>query len=122
MHPYGWAICEGGSNRLAQAMATFLRDHGGEIRLDAPVARIEVDDDGARSVTLEDGTAIAVDGILVSNLDPKHTFLELVGANSLDQTMLNACQRWRYDAMSMFCVYLALDAPVRWKAARRAGR
>ena len=31
--------------------------------------------------------------------------------------MLNACQRWRYDAMSMFCVYLALDAPVRWKAA-----
>ena len=78
MHPYGWAICEGGSNRPAQAMATFLRDHGGEIRLDAPVARIEVDDDGARSVTLEDGTGIAVDGILVSNLDPKHTFLDLV--------------------------------------------
>src|SRR5207253_297056 len=25
--------------------------------------------------------------------------------------------RWRYDGMSMFCVYLALDRPVRWKAA-----
>ena len=56
MEPYGWAICEGGSNHLAQAMASFLRDHGGEIRLDSPVARIEVDGDGARSVKLEDGT------------------------------------------------------------------
>ena len=67
MEPYGWAICEGGSNHLAQAMASFLRDHGGEIRLDSPVARIEVDGDGARSVKLEDGTAIPVEGTLISN-------------------------------------------------------
>ena len=60
---------------------------------------------------------IPVDGVLVSNLDPKHTFLELVGADSLDETLRHACERWRYDVMSMFCVYLALDAPVRWKAA-----
>ena len=117
MEPYGWAICEGGSNHLAQAMASFLRDHGGEIRLDSPVARIEVDGDGARSVKLGDGTSIPVEGTLISNLDPKHTFLELVGEDALDETMRHACRRWRYDIMSMFCVYLALDAPVRWKAA-----
>lgn len=117
MEPYGWAICEGGSNRLAQAMAEFLTDHGGEVRVDSPVVRIEVDGDGARSVKLEDGTKIPVDGILVSNLDPKHTFLDLVGEESLDETLRHACERWRYDVMSMFCVYLALDAPVRWKAA-----
>ncbi|HYX79999.1 MAG TPA: NAD(P)/FAD-dependent oxidoreductase [Actinomycetota bacterium] len=117
LEPWGWAICEGGSNRLAQAMASFLTDHGGEIRVDAPVSRIEVDADGARSVTLEDGETIPVDGILVSNLDPKHTFLELVGEQDLDATMRDAAERWRYDAMSMFCVYLALDAPVRWIAA-----
>ncbi len=117
MEPYGWAVCEGGSNRLAQAIASFLQDHGGEIRLDAPVERIEVDGDGARAVVLEDGTRIPVEGTLISNLDPKHTFLELVGEDALDETMLQACRRWRYDVMSMFCVYLALDAPVRWKAA-----
>jgi phytoene dehydrogenase-like protein len=117
MEPWGWAICKGGSDRLAQAMASFVRDHGGEIRVDAPVARIDVDADGARSVTLESGETIPVDGVLVSNLDPKHTFLDLVGADSLDDTLRHACERWRYDAMSMFCVYLALDAPVRWNAA-----
>jgi phytoene dehydrogenase-like protein len=98
-------------------MEAFVRDQGGEIRVNAPVARIDVDADGARSLTLEDGERIPVDGILVSNLDPKHTFLDLVGADSLDETLRHACERWRYDVMSMFCVYLALDAPVRWKAA-----
>ncbi len=117
LEPYGWAICQGGSHQLAQAMARFLLDHGGEIRVASPVARIEVDADGARSVKLESGETIPVDGILVSNLDPRHTFLELVGEENLDDTMARACSRWRYDVMSMFCVYLALDAPVRWKAA-----
>ena len=117
LEPFGWAICKGGSNQLAQAMARFLIDQGGEIRVDSPVARIEVDADGARSVKLEDGTVIPVDGILVSNLDPKHTFLELVGEQKLDETMERAAKRWRYDVMSMFCVYLALAVPVRWKAA-----
>jgi phytoene dehydrogenase-like protein len=68
-------------------------------------------------VELEDGTVIPVDGILVSNLDPKHTFFELVGEQKLDETMERAVKRWRYDVMSMFCVYLALTVPVRWKAA-----
>jgi phytoene dehydrogenase-like protein len=117
MEPWGWAICKGGSVKLAEAMASFVRQHGGEVRVDAPVARIEVDADGARSVTLESGETIPVDGVLVSNLDPKHTFLELVGQDSLDDTLRHACERWRYDVMSMFCVYLALDSPVRWKAA-----
>ena len=117
LEPYGWGICVGGSNVLAQAMVRFLEEHGGEVRLDSPVARIEVGGGIARAVELEDGTRIPVSGVLVSNLDPKVTFLELVGEEELDAGFAHACRRWRYDAMSMFCVYLALDEPVRWKAA-----
>ncbi len=117
LEPFGWGICVGGSNVLAQAMVRFLEEHGGEVRLDSPVARIEVGGGIARSVELEDGTRISVSGVLVSNLDPKVTFLELVGEDELDSGFVHACRRWRYDAMSMFCVYLALDEPVRWKAA-----
>ena len=98
-------------------MVRFLEEHGGEVRLDSPVARIEVGGGIARAVELEDGTRIPVDGVLVSNLDPRVTFLELVGEEELDSGFAHACRRWRYDAMSMFCVYLALDEPVRWKAA-----
>jgi phytoene dehydrogenase-like protein len=117
LEPYGWAICVGGSNMLAQAMVRCLEDNGGELRLNAPVRRIEVDGGLARAVELDDGERIAVNGILVSNLDPRHTFLELVGESELSSHFAHSCRRWRYDAMSMFCVYLALEAPVRWKAA-----
>jgi phytoene dehydrogenase-like protein len=116
LEPFGWAICEGGSNQLAQAMARFVEDHGGEIRTGAPVRRINVRADAATEVQLEDGSSVPVDGIVVSNLDPRHTFLELVGEDSLPQEFGPAVKRWRYDVMSMFCVYLALDRPVRWKA------
>src|SRR5436309_4540488 len=50
--PFGWAICVGGSNRLAQAMAAVLRAHGGEVRLASPVDGIEVGGGSARAVTL----------------------------------------------------------------------
>jgi phytoene dehydrogenase-like protein len=115
--PYGWGICVGGSVRLAEAMAAFVRDHGGEIRLDSPVRQITVRDGRATTIALEDASRIPVDGILVSNLDPRHTFLELVGESELPEAFAPAVRRWRYDVMSMFCVYLALDAPLRWKAA-----
>ena len=117
LEPYGWAICVGGSNRLAQAMGKFLTDAGGEIRVGAPVRRIEVDGLAASAVELENGTRFPVEGVVVSNLDPRHTFLELVGEADLPKQFGPAVKRWRYDAMSMFCVYLALDAPVQWKAA-----
>jgi phytoene dehydrogenase-like protein len=117
LEPYGWAICVGGSNALAQALARCLEDNGGEIRLGAPVAHIELEGGLARGVELADGTRIPAPGILVSSLDPKHTFLDLVGEGELPDELARACRRWRYDALSMFCVYLALEAPVRWRAA-----
>ena len=115
--PYGWAICKGGSVRLAEAMADHLRDHGGDVRLDVTVRQIEVKDGRATALALDDNTRIPVPGILVSNLDPKHTFFELVGEQDLPSEFAPLVERWRYDVMSMFCLYLALDKPVRWKAA-----
>jgi phytoene dehydrogenase-like protein len=115
--PYGWAICKGGSARLAEAMAAFVRDYGGEIRVDAPVRQIEVRNGRATTVVLDSAERIPVDGVLVSNLDPKHTFLDLVGEAELPPEFRPLVRRWRYDVMSMFCLYLALDEPVRWRAA-----
>jgi phytoene dehydrogenase-like protein len=98
-------------------MASFLRRHGGDIRVDATVRQIEVRAGRATGVVLDDGTTIPVQSTLVSNLDPRHTFLELVGESELPAEFVPAVNRWRYDGMSMFCLYLALDEPVRWRAA-----
>ena len=79
--------------------------------------QIVVRDGRASEVVLDDATRIPVPGLLVSNLDPRHTFLELVGESDLPADFVPRVKRWRYDVMSMFCVYLALEEPVRWKAA-----
>jgi phytoene dehydrogenase-like protein len=97
-------------------MVRFLEAHGGEVRLNSPVRRIVMGDGVAREVELDDGSRVPVDGVLLSNLDPRHTFLELVDEADLPASFVPAVKRWRYDVMSMFCVYLALSAPVRWKA------
>ena len=116
MAPYGWAVAVGGSNRLAQAMVSFVEDHGGTVRVGAPVRQIEARDGHATGVVLDSGERIAARTI-VSNLDPRMTFLELVGDDALPGGFERSVRRWRYDAVSMFCLYLALDAPVRWRAA-----
>lgn len=114
--PFGWAIAVGGSNRLAQAMVGFLEEHGGRVRVGSPVRQIEVSDGHATALRLDDGERIEARTI-VSNLDPRMTFLELVGEGELGADFARSVRRWRYDAMSMFCLYLALDTPVRWRAA-----
>lgn len=72
----------GGMGAITQAIAATARAHGAEIRTDAAVARIDVANGKVCGVTLADGTAIAAD-IVLSNADPKRTFLGLVEPGAL---------------------------------------
>jgi phytoene dehydrogenase-like protein len=81
----------------------------------SPVRQIEVTGDRATAVRLDDGERLTARTI-VSNLDPRVTFLELVGEGELEGDFARAVRRWRYDTLSMFCLYLALEEPVRWRA------
>jgi len=74
----------GGMGAITQAMAAACRELGVELRTGTPVARIDVQNGEARSVTLEDGTEIAA-RIVLSNADPKRTFLGLVEAEALPE-------------------------------------
>ncbi len=69
---------------ITQAIAASARDFGAEIVADAPVARIRVESGRATGVVLEDGTEIAAP-IVLSNADPKRTFLGLVEAEHLPE-------------------------------------
>jgi phytoene dehydrogenase-like protein len=72
----------GGMGAVTQAMASACRKAGVEIRTSAPVARIDVRDGRTRGVTLDDGTELASPTVL-SNADPKRTFLGLVEPKEL---------------------------------------
>jgi phytoene dehydrogenase-like protein len=77
---YGHVI--GGMGAITQAMASSARRLGVEIRTGAAVARIAVRDGRARGVVLEDGEEISA-RVVVSNADPKRTFLGLIDPSAL---------------------------------------
>jgi phytoene dehydrogenase-like protein len=77
---YGHVI--GGMGSITQALASACKKAGVEIITSAPVARVDVRDGPARGVILQDGTEIS-GRIVLSNADPKRTFLGLVEAKDL---------------------------------------
>jgi len=80
----GWAgHVLGGMGSITQAMAGACRGFGVDIRTGAPVAEVEVGNGSARGVVLEDGSRYAA-RVVLSNADPKRTFLKLVAPGHLD--------------------------------------
>ncbi len=82
----------GGMGSITQALAAAGQKLGVEIRTGTPVAHIHVRAGRARSVVLEDGTELRARMVL-SNADPKRTFLKLVDAKDLPEEFLSAVRR-----------------------------
>ncbi len=72
----------GGMGAITQALASAGRKFGVEILTSSPVAKIDSRGGRARGVVLEDGSEIA-GRIVLSNADPKRTFLGLVESSEL---------------------------------------
>lgn len=79
----------GGMGSITQALAAAGKELGVEIRTNASVAHIDVRNGRARSVVLEDGTEIRA-RIVLSNADPKRTFLGMVDAKDLPEDFIFA--------------------------------
>ena len=101
-----WGFVEGGMGVLTQALARSAESCGAEIRTGTPVARVLVRDGVARGVALTDGTEYAA-RVVVSNADPKRTFLELVGREHLDAEFVSAVARLKLEGTA-FKINLAL--------------
>jgi phytoene dehydrogenase-like protein len=86
----------GGMGSITQALAAAGRKLGVEIRASAAVERIEVKNGRARSVVLEDATEIR-GRMILSNVDPKRTFLKMVAAHELPQDFLSAIRGIKMD-------------------------
>ena len=84
---YGHVI--GGMGAITQALAAAARKRGVEIRTSAPVAKIDVRNGTLKGVVLEDGTEIFAP-VVLSNADPKRTFLGLVEASALPEDFRQA--------------------------------
>jgi phytoene dehydrogenase-like protein len=99
---------KGGMGALSQALAHVATNAGAEIRTNAEVASVSVKDGKAAGVTLTSGEEIAARAV-ISNADPRTTFLELVDPSEFDPSFLLKVRNYRAHG-TVAKVNLALSA------------
>jgi phytoene dehydrogenase-like protein len=82
------SMVRGGAGNLASALAVAARESGVSIRTDSEVKQIRTHDGRAVGVELADGQVIPA-RVVVSNADPKRTFLHLVEPQELSPEFLD---------------------------------
>jgi phytoene dehydrogenase-like protein len=94
-----WGFVRGGMGALSDALARSAQAHGAEILTEAEVASIDIRNGQAIGITLRDGRNYGA-RVVVSNADPRRTFLSLVDRRELPADFLAQVERYRCEGSS----------------------
>jgi len=94
-HATGWPIVRGGSQRISDALASYLRAQGGRIRTESRV------------------DALPEASLVLCDITPRQ--LLAIGGSRFSPRFQRALARWRYGP-GVFKLDWALDAPIPWRA------
>jgi beta-carotene ketolase (CrtO type) len=112
-------LVKGGMHRVTLALADDLRTHGGEIRTSALVEKILGDPKRATAVRLASREEVSAGGLIVSNIDPAHLVVHLLGKEMVGQEILDKMKQYEWGD-SVFVIFVALESPVNYKAGSAA--
>lgn len=85
-------LVKGGMGGIAKALAAAIAELGAEIRTESDVERVLVKGGVGGGVRLSDGTEIT-SKIVISNADPKRSFLQFVGSDHLPHGFTRSVER-----------------------------
>jgi phytoene dehydrogenase-like protein len=108
-------LVKGGMNRVTLALAEDVRAHGGEIRTNVRVEKILGDSKRASAVRLTSGEEIPAGQLVVSNVDPAQLVINLLGVEMVGRGITDKMKQYEWGD-SVFVMFVALDAPVNYKA------
>ncbi len=103
-----WGFQKGGTGGVSEAIGSAARSFGAEIRTNAPVNKVLVRNGEAYGVVLDNGDELRAKTV-VSSLDPRRTFLQLVDTAHLPSELVDAVRRYKFRGSSGK-VNLALSA------------
>jgi phytoene dehydrogenase-like protein len=109
-----WAFHKRGNGGFTQVLARAARALGAEIALESPVAHVITKNGRATGVALVDGSEYHAD-VVVSAIDPRRTFLELVDPRELPTDLVDNIRRFRFQGTSSK-VNFALDGLPKYPA------
>jgi prolycopene isomerase len=106
----GAFYCRGGFQRLADAIANGLANHGGELILGTRVTKIRAASSGVQGVSLENGQEIKTP-VVISNIDAKTTFQDLLEPGQVSSRYLRRLRRLE-PSLSVLGLHLATNLNV----------
>jgi phytoene dehydrogenase-like protein len=93
-HLGNWGFQEGGMGAVSGAIESAARTHGAEVRTNARVARVLVENGRAAGVVLDNGDELRAK-VVVSTVHPKIAFLEHLGAEHLPADFVSDIEHWK---------------------------
>ncbi len=103
----------GGQGMITHAMAESAKARGATIRTNAEITQILIKDGRATGVVLDSGEEIR-GKMVVSNADPKRTFLNLIEPQYLEEDFRKRVSNIQMKG-TFFKLMIATDAPLKWK-------
>ena len=94
-----WGFAKGGTGSISNAIGSAARALGATIRTEASVAKVLVKAGRATGVVLDSGEEILAP-LVVSGLDPRRTFLDLVDPTQLPDDLVTAVRRFKFRGSS----------------------
>jgi phytoene dehydrogenase-like protein len=110
-------LTAGGSHRLSNALLKSIFEQQGQIRTNAQIRRIIVENGEAKGVELKDGTRFLARKAVVSTIDTHQTFLKYVGEEQLEREFTDMIHSWQWESWSLCNLHLALAEPPHFTAA-----
>src|SRR5438876_5683406 len=103
-----WGLVRGGTGAISNAIAAAAREAGADIRTEAPIAKIIVQNGEATGVALENGDEFRAK-VVSSSVDPRLTFIKMVGPGNLPGDFVDDIHRYKFRGSSGTLTF-ALDA------------
>src|SRR5216110_886886 len=94
-----WGFQKGGTGAISNAIASAARSFGAEIRTDAAVEKVIVKGDSVTGVALKNGDELRAP-IVVSGLDPRRTFTQLVDQRQLPSDLVDGVSKYKFRGSS----------------------
>ena len=121
LHTLGLGIPRGGAGGLCEALERCIKDQGGSIRTSSTVKSIKVEGGKAKGVILESGEEVNANRAVVSNLNPKQLFLQMLKNGDLPSNFQKKVRGIRHSLFSGLNIHLSLNEPPKYKAGDEIG-
>ena len=117
-HSWGFAMPEGGSGELSESLARCIRDHKGTVKINSPVKTVIVENGEAKGVRLENGEEIMATRAIVSNLNVKQLFLQLLKPDELPAGFPDKVGKLKQATFVPINIFIALNEQLHYKAGK----